>query len=111
MSSHIRVGSITLTLLLPMLLVLLSSPISMQVQAADSCAGDTSPIRWNETAQRMALVPFYSGNWWDSWFEDDDRRNGRRGNGNNNGDSNDDMAEEPQTPPDSRCGSRRTLDV
>ena len=97
MSAHIRVGSITLTLLLPMLFVMLSTPISMQVQAADSCSGDTSPIRWNETAQRMALVPFYSGNWWDSWFEDDDRRNGRRGNGNNNEDI---AEEEPQTPPD-----------
>ena len=100
MSSHIRVGSITLTLLLPMLLVLLSSPISMQVQAADSCAGDTSPIRWNETAQRTALVPHYNGNWWNSWLEEDGRDDGRRGNGNNNGDNNDDMAEEPQTPSD-----------
>jgi len=58
-----------------MLLVLLSSPISMQVQAADSCAGDTSPIRWNETAQRTALVPHYSGNWWNQFddmvFEDE----------------------------------------
>ena len=67
MSSHIRVGSITLTLLLPMLFVILSSPVSMHVQAADSCAGDTSPVRWNETAQRMALVPFYNGNWWSEW--------------------------------------------
>ncbi|MFQ3317487.1 MAG: hypothetical protein ACI8T6_000919, partial [Candidatus Poseidoniaceae archaeon] len=100
MSSHIRVSSITLTLLLPMLLVLLSSPISMQVQAADSCAGDTSPIRWNETAQRTALVPHYNGNWWNSWLEEDGRDDGRRGNGNNNGDNNDDMAEEPQTPSD-----------
>ena len=67
MASHIRVGSITLTLLLPMLLVILSNPITMQVQAADSCAGDTSPIRWNETAQRMALVPHHDGNWWGEW--------------------------------------------
>lgn len=75
MSSHIRVSSITLTLLLPILLVGLSSPLSMQVQAAESCAGDTTPIRWNETAQRLALVPFYNGNWWNDWddmyYEDD----------------------------------------
>ena len=70
MSSHIRVGSITLTLLLPMLLVLLSSPMSMQVRAADSCAGDTSPVRWNETAQRIALVPFHNGMWGGGWGED-----------------------------------------
>ena len=50
MSSHIRVGTITLTLLLPILLVGLSSPLSMQVQAAESCAGDTTPIRWNLNA-------------------------------------------------------------
>lgn len=67
MSSHVRVSSITLTLLLPMLLVLLSSPMSMQVQAADSCAGDTSPIRWNETAQHLSLVPFHNGMWWGGW--------------------------------------------
>tara|TARA_B110000444_G_scaffold119196_1_gene112094 strand:+ start:2629 stop:3801 length:1173 start_codon:yes stop_codon:yes gene_type:complete len=87
MSSHIRVGTITLTLLLPILLVGLSSPLSMQVQAAESCAGDTTPIRWNETAQRMALVPFYNGNWWNDWddmyFEDyeGDEGNGDKGDG------------------------------
>ena len=71
MSSHVRVGSITLTLLLPMLLVLLSSPMSMQVQAADSCAGDTSPIRWNETAQHLSMVPFHNGMWWGGWEDDE----------------------------------------
>ena len=39
----------------------------MQVQASDSCAGDTSPIRWNETAQRISMVPFHNGNWWNEW--------------------------------------------
>ncbi len=72
MSSHIRVGSITLTLLLPILLLALSSPASMQVQAADSCAGDTTPIRWNETAQRLSLVPFHNGNWWGGFGDYDD---------------------------------------
>tara|TARA_Y100000766_G_scaffold285255_1_gene307383 strand:+ start:28452 stop:29474 length:1023 start_codon:yes stop_codon:yes gene_type:complete len=42
----------------------------MQVQAADSCAGDTTPVRWNETVQRLSLVPFHNGNWW-SGFDDD----------------------------------------
>ena len=97
MSSHIRVGTITLTLLLPILLVGLSSPLSMQVQAAESCAGDTTPIRWNETAQRMALVPFYNGNWWNEWddiyFEDSEESEG-------NGDQDDGevVQETPATP-------------
>ena len=69
MSPYTRVSSITLTLLLPILLLALSSPASMHAQAADSCAGDTSPIRWNETAQRLSLVPFHNGNWWGG-FED-----------------------------------------
>ena len=55
MSPHIRVGSITLTLLLPLLLLAFATPVSMQVEAADSCAGDTSPIRWNETAQLTTI--------------------------------------------------------
>jgi hypothetical protein len=94
MSSHIRVGTITLTLLLPILLVGLSSPLSMQVQAAESCAGDTTPIRWNETAQRMALVPFYNGNWWNEWddmyFEDSE--------GNGDQDDGEVVQETPATP-------------
>ncbi len=82
MSPHIRVGSITLTLLLPLLLLAFATPVSMQVEAADSCAGDTSPIRWNETAQRLSLVPFHNGNWWGGfedyddveYYEDDNRQ-------------------------------------
>ena len=84
MSSHIRVGSITLTLLLPILLVGLSSPLSMQAQAAETCAGDTSPIQWNETAHRMALVPFYSGNWWSEWddmYYEENEENGDKDDG------------------------------
>tara|TARA_B100000767_G_scaffold240284_1_gene235986 strand:- start:1061 stop:2152 length:1092 start_codon:yes stop_codon:yes gene_type:complete len=65
-----------------MLLIILSSPVSMHVQAADSCAGDTSPVRWNETAQRLSLVPFYDGSWWGGfddygdaeYYEDDKQR-------------------------------------
>ena len=72
MSPYTRVSSITLTLLLPILLLALSSPASMHAQAADSCAGDTSPIRWNETAQRLSLVPFHNGNWWGGFDEYDD---------------------------------------
>ena len=85
MSSHIRVGTITLTLLMPLLLLALSSPASMQVQAADSCAGDTSPIRWNETAQRLSLVPFHNGMWWggfddfeDAEYYEDEKRNSQQ---------------------------------
>ena len=72
MSPHIRVGSITLTLLMPLLLLAFATPVSMQVEAADSCAGDTSPIRWNETAQRLSLVPFHNGNWWGGFEDYDD---------------------------------------
>lgn len=98
MSSHIRVGSITLTLLLPILLVGLSSPLSMQAQAAETCAGDTSPIQWNETAQRMALVPFYNGNWWNDW---DDMYYDDYEEGEGNGDKDDgEMVQDTPTSPE-----------
>ena len=74
MSPYTRVSSITLTLLLPLLLLAFTTPASMQVQAADSCAGDTSPIRWNETAQRLSLVPFHNGNWWGGFEDYEDAR-------------------------------------
>ncbi|MBT60273.1 MAG: hypothetical protein CMA63_01805 [Euryarchaeota archaeon] len=75
--SHVKVGSITLTLLLPMLLVILSSPIAPTAQAADACAGSTTPVQWNETVQRISHVPFHSNSWWGMWedmeYEDDEK--------------------------------------
>ena len=68
MSSYFRVGSIALTLLLPMFMLAFTSPLSMNVQAADACSGDTTPVQWNQTAQRLSLVPFYNGMWWGSDF-------------------------------------------
>ena len=106
MSSHVRVGSITLTLLLPMLLLLLSSPMSMQVQAADSCAGDTTPIRWNQTAQHLALVPFHNGMWWGGWgeyedemyYEEDVRKDGSGSSESSDSQPTDDGALSPEEP-------------
>ena len=71
MSSYFRVGSIALTLLLPMFMLAFTSPLSMNVQAADACSGDTTPVQWNQTAQRLSLVPFYNGMWWGSDFYED----------------------------------------
>lgn len=72
MSTHFRVGSITLTLLLPLFLVALSSPLTAQAQAADACSGDTTPVAWNETVQRKSLVPHHNNMWWDGFFYDDE---------------------------------------
>ncbi len=71
MSSYFRVGSIALTLLLPMFMLAFTSPLSMNAQAADACSGDTTPVQWNQTAQRLSLVPFYNGMWWGSDFYED----------------------------------------
>ena len=71
MSSYFRVGSIALTLLLPMFMLAFTSPLLMNVQAADACSGDTTPVQWNQTAQRLSLVPFYNGMWWGSDFYED----------------------------------------
>ncbi|MAI40198.1 MAG: hypothetical protein CMA09_02725 [Euryarchaeota archaeon] len=71
MSSYFRVGSIALTLLLPVFMLAFTSPLSMNAQAADACSGDTTPVQWNQTAQRLSLVPFYNGMWWGSDFYED----------------------------------------
>ena len=71
MSSYFRVGSIALTLLLPMFMLAFTSPLSMNAQAADACSGDTTPVQRNQTAQRLSLVPFYNGMWWGSDFYED----------------------------------------
>ena len=72
MSTHIRVGSITLTLLLPLFLMSFSSPLAVQVQAADACAGDTTPVLWNETVQRTSLVPHHNSMWWSGYYYEDE---------------------------------------
>ncbi len=72
MSSYFRVGSIALTLLLPIFMLAFTSPVLMNAQAADACSGDTTPVQWNQTAQRLSLVPHYNGMWWGYDYYDDD---------------------------------------
>ena len=51
-----------------------STPILTHAQAADACQGDTQAIEWNQTMQRMALVPHHAGNYdpYDGRYYDDD---------------------------------------
>ncbi|MBL6884301.1 MAG: hypothetical protein ISR21_01235 [Candidatus Poseidoniaceae archaeon] len=79
MSAHVRVGSITLTLLLPLFFMSLSSPLTVQVQAADACAGDTTPVAWNETVQRTSLVPHHNSMWWSGFYYEDEMERGEMG--------------------------------
>ena len=52
-----------------------SLSITENASAADACKGDLEPVRWNETVQRVAMVPHFSpyDDWW-GYFEEDDRR-------------------------------------
>lgn len=45
--------------------------VSGTASAADACKGDLEPVRWNETVQRVAMVPHYDpyDDWW-GYFED-----------------------------------------
>ena len=70
-----------LFVLLIFLIPMVSSPsgsslsITENASAADACKGDLEPVRWNETVQRVAMVPHFSpyDDWW-GYFEEDDRR-------------------------------------
>lgn len=57
----------------------LSSPLIAPAQAADACQGDTQAIEWNQTMQRLAMVPYYVNNYDpyydyydDGYYEDDE---------------------------------------
>ncbi|MCH1422042.1 MAG: hypothetical protein L7U62_00930 [Candidatus Poseidoniaceae archaeon] len=75
MSAHARVGSITITLLFPLFLFILSSPVAVNAQAADACVGDTTPVEWNTTVQRSSMVPFHDDMWWDDYIYYDEMEN------------------------------------
>ena len=70
------VSSLTMLLMLPVLAAMFSSPMLQTVQAADACQGDTQAIEWNQTMQRMAEVPHYSGSYYPyydpMYYEDDE---------------------------------------
>ena len=70
------VSSLTMLLMLPVLAAMFSSPMLQAVQAADACQGDTQAIEWNQTMQRMAEVPHYSGSYYPyyepMYYEDDE---------------------------------------
>ena len=50
-----------------------SLSISKNASAADACKGDLEPVRWNESLQRIAMVPHYNPyeDWWSFWGEDE----------------------------------------
>ena len=71
---------LTILLLVPVLSLGISGPtLVLPAQAANACAGDKSPVVWNETAQRLALVPHYSPTsyWYDDFYYEDDFEGGR----------------------------------
>ena len=55
--------------------------VSSNASAADACKGDLEPVRWNETVQRVAMVPHYDpyNDWW-GYFGDDGRGKGKNRN-------------------------------
>ncbi|MDG1550644.1 MAG: hypothetical protein P8Q95_02865 [Candidatus Poseidoniaceae archaeon] len=64
-----------------------SFSVSENASAADACKGDLQPVRWNETVQRIAMVPHHDpyNDWW-GFFEDDGGRNkGKNRDSNNDG--------------------------
>lgn len=64
-----------------------SFSVSANASAADACKGDLQPVRWNETVQRIAMVPHHDpyNDWW-GFFEDDGGRNkGKNRDSNNDG--------------------------
>lgn len=70
------VSSLTVLLMVPILAAFIGSPLVQPVQAADACQGDTEAIQWNQTMQRTAEVPHWSGSYYpyyddDMYYEDD----------------------------------------
>ena len=63
------VYSLVFIMMMPLLSGALSSPLIAPAQAADACQGDTQAIEWNQTMQRMAMVPYYANNY-DPYYYD-----------------------------------------
>ncbi|RJU81007.1 MAG: hypothetical protein DWB99_07795 [Candidatus Poseidoniales archaeon] len=70
-----------------------SLSISKNASAADACKGDLEPVKWNQTLQRIAMVPHFNpyDDWWGFWDEGDGRK------GNNKDSGNGDSAEQEST--------------
>ena len=60
-------------MMMPLLSAAFSSPLVAPAQAADACQGDTEAIEWNQTMQRMAMVPHWSrgSDSYPGYYEDD----------------------------------------
>ena len=74
MRNHMAL-TLVLIMMMPVLSGAFSTPILTHAQAADACQGDTQAIEWNQTMQRMALVPHYSGSYdpyYDGRYYEDD---------------------------------------
>jgi hypothetical protein len=63
------VFSLVFIMMMPLLSGALSSPLIAPAQAADACQGDTQAIVWNQTMQRMAMVPHYANNYDPYYYE------------------------------------------
>ena len=75
--------------ILPLVVPAANNPISIvnNASAADACEGDTEAVSWNESLQRIAMVPHY--NPYDSWWEIFDEGSGKGKNRGGNDASND----------------------
>ena len=67
------VFSLVFIMMMPLLSAAFSSPLVAPAQAADACQGDTEAIEWNQTMQRMAMVPHWSRNYdpYYGYYEDE----------------------------------------
>ena len=63
------VFSLVLIMMVPLFSGALSSPLIAPAQAADACEGDTQAIEWNQTMQRLAMVPYYANNYDPYYYE------------------------------------------
>ena len=77
-----------------------SLSISKNASAADACKGDLEPVRWNESLQRIAMVPHYNPyeDWWSFWEEDEGRKGKNSDSGNDGSDEQDSVVDQSLSP-------------
>ena len=75
--------------LLPLIVPAANNPVSIinNASAADACEGDIEPVSWNQSLQRIAMVPHFNPyeSWWDIFDEGPGNGKERDGNSNSNG--------------------------
>lgn len=75
--------------LLPLIVPAANNPVSIinNASAADACEGDIEPVSWNQSLQRIAMVPHFNPyeSWWDIFDEGPGNGKDRGGNDDSNG--------------------------